>query len=222
MTLLELLDLIRKRKGLVIAMPIIFALVTALFCWGFLPNQYTATISMYILSGSNSTTTTNSSLNSDLSASQMLANDFAEIAKSDRVRTKTAEDLQMTSLKGYDISVKSSTTTRVISVSVTGANPDAVSIIANQVGIELQDIAVQVMDLESVNIIDEATTPTDPSGPNRALYTLVAFLVGFFLAIAIVVIEDMLNTTFKTPEQAEELTGVAVLGRIQTVKKKSR
>jgi len=222
MTLLELLDLMRKKKTLVIVMPLVFALVTAVFCWGFMPNQYTATISMYILSGSNTESSTNTSLNSDLSASQMLANDFAEIAKSDRVRTKTAEDLQMSSLNGYSISVKSSTTTRVISVSVTGANPEAVSIIANQVGIELQDIAVSVMALESVNVIDEATPPTTPSGPNRGLYTLVALLVGFLLAIAIVVISDMLNTTFRTPEQAEEMLGIPVLGRMQTVKKKGR
>ena len=67
-------------------------------------------------------------------------------------------------------------------------------------------------------IVDAAEVPTDPSGPPRAMYTAVAFLAGIFLAVAIVVVLDMLNTRVRNPEEAEELLGIPVIGRIPTIK----
>lgn len=224
MTLLELLDLMRKKLALVIALPIAFAIITAVYCWGFMPDEYTASTSMYILSNNaaSETGSSSSSLSSDLSASQMLANDFATIAKSDRVKQGAAEALKMSSLAGYKVEVTSATTTRVITISVTGQSPDAVAIIANQMTSEISDVATEVMDLKSVNVIDVAKAPQNPSGPNRLLYTLVALLAGLFVAIAIVVLLDLVNTTFKTPEEAEELLGVPVIGRIPNIAKRRR
>ena len=74
------------------------------------------------------------------------------------------------------------------------------------------------MGVESVNVVDAAEAPTDPSGPPRAMYTAVAFLAGIFLAVAIVVVLDMLNTRVRNPEEAEELLGIPVIGRIPTIK----
>ena len=44
------------------------------------------------------------------------------------------------------------------------------------------------------------------------MYTAVAFLAGIFLAVAIVVVLDMLNTRVRNPEEAEELLGIPVIG----------
>ena len=74
------------------------------------------------------------------------------------------------------------------------------------------------MDVQSVNVIDEAVTPTSPSGPNRLMYTAVAFLAGLFVAIAIVVLMDMLNTRIRNDREAEELLGLPVIGRFPYVK----
>lgn len=200
MTLLELFKLLRNKIGLVITLPVVFALITAVYAFGFMPNQYTATTSMYILAKSAATNGSSASTQSDLTASQMLTNDFATLAKSDKIQTRTANSLGMTNLNGYKVTVTSSTTTRVIELSVTGNSPTAVMTIANQMASELSTTAVDVMDLQSVNVIDDATQPDNPSGPNRPLYILIAALVGLFVAIAIVVIADMTDTTFKTPK----------------------
>ena len=67
---------------------------------------------------------------------------------------------------------------------------------------------------ESVNVIDVAEEPSSPSGPNRILYTAVAFLAGLFAAVACVVIMDMVNTRVRNAEDAEELLGIPVIGWI--------
>ena len=216
MTLLELFKLLQKHLAMVIILSVVLALATAGVSWGLMQNQYTATVSVYVLSSSSSEQ--NTIQNSDLSASQLIANDIAELANSDIVAERTAEELGMTSLAGYDISVNSSTTTRVIEISVESGEPQAAATVANKIAEVLSSVAQEVMGVESVNIVDEAKTPETPSGPNRVMYTAVAFLAGLFLAVAIVVVMDMVNTRVRTPEEAEELLGVPVIGRIPKIK----
>lgn len=215
MTLLELLKLLRKHIKLVIALPVVCALVIAAVAWLVLPNTYTANVSMYVLTRSGDSDGTLSS--TDLSASQMLANDVAGLFKDERVLNDTAASLQMTSLKGYDIKVASGTTTRVITLSVTGESAQSVAIVANALAATTDEVAREAMDVKSVNVIGPATEPTAPSGPPRTLYTAVAFLAGIFLAVAVVVLMDMLNTRVRNPEEAEGLLGVPVIGRIPTI-----
>lgn len=217
MTLLELFKLLRKHLAMVVVLPVVLAIATAGFSWGLMQNQYTATVSVYVLTAKDDPNASTSAYN-DLTASQLMANDIATLAKSETVQKRTAESLGMSSLDGYKISVEAGTTTRVISISVTAGKPDAAAIVANEIATVLSTVAQDVMGVESVNVVDTAQVPTSPSGPPRTMYTAVAFLAGIFLAVAIVVLLDMLNTRVRNPEEAEELLGVPVIGRIPTIK----
>lgn len=214
MTLLELLQLLRRHLALVIGLPVACAIVAAVVCWGFMQNEYTAEVSIYALTkGESSNGNQDIVTYSDLNASQMLANDFAELAKNDQVQKSTAESLGMEDLKSFKINIKSSTTTRVIKVEVTSTDPRAAALVANKLAEQIGETAVRVMNVEAVNVISDAKAPSDPSGPRRALYTLVAFLAGLFAAVAIVVLMDMMNTAIRNDDEAVELLGVPVIGR---------
>lgn len=215
MTLLELIKLIRKHLALVVALPIVCAVATAAFAWLALPNQYSSSVSMYVLTKASAE---GSLANTDLSASQQLANDVATLITDERVAEDTASALQMDSLKGYKISVASESTTRIVTLTVTGESAQSVAIIANQLAATTDSVAQEVMDVQAINAINEAKEPAAPSGPPRAMYTAVAFLAGIFLAVAIVVVIDMVNTRVRSAEEAEELLGVPVIGRIPTIK----
>lgn len=221
MTLLELLELLRKKWYLLIIFPVIFAGATAGYCWGFMTNDYTSSVSLYVLSKSSTITTDQGATvsSSDMTASQQLANDIAVLAKTDRVTSQVAKDLGLNDLKGFKVSVSSSTTNRVITLSVTGKKAESVALVANKLASETSKTAVEIMNLEAVNIVDDAKVETTPSGPNRLMYTAVALLAGVFVAIALIVLMDMLNSTIKSPEEAEELFGVPVVGRMPYVKK---
>ena len=215
MTLLELIKLIRKHLALVVALPIVCAVATAAFAWLALPNQYSSSVSMYVLTKASAE---GSLANTDLSASQQLANDVATLITDERVAEDTASALQMDSLKGYKISVASESTTRIVTLTVTGESAQSVAIIANQLAATTDIVAQEVMDVQAINAINEAKEPAAPSGPPRAMYTAVAFLAGIFLAVAIVVVIDMVNTRVRSAEEAEELLGLPVIGRIPTIK----
>lgn len=215
MTLLELFRLLKKHLRIVVLLPVACALVVGLYSAIFVRNQYTATSSMYVLAqaaGDNS-----SSLYSDLNASQMLTNDVAKLLKSDRIINQVGSEVGIEELKGYSVSVTSETTSRVITLSVTGPDAKTAADIVNKMIEDVSGVAQSVMNVESVNPVDQARTPEKPSGPNRLLYTVVAFLVGLFAAIAIVVVSDMLNTKVRGPEDLEELVDVPIIGRIPNV-----
>lgn len=214
MTLLELLQLMRKHLKLMIVLPIVCALATAVVCFVALPNTYTASTSMYVLAKQSSANSDNAANYSNLNASQMMANDVSTLLKSDRIEADTAKDLHLESLKGYSTKVTSETTSRVITLSVTGTDPD----IANDMASNVSKVAQQVMDVQSVNVIDQATAPTAPSGPNRPMYIAVALLAGLFVAIAIVVVSDMLNTKVRNADEIEDLLGLPVIGRMPALK----
>ncbi|MGN0071994.1 MAG: YveK family protein [Atopobiaceae bacterium] len=215
MTLLELFRLLKKHLRLVVLLPVACALVVGLYSVFFVRNAYTATASMYVLAQDESSSSTN--LYSDLNASQMLTNDVAKLLKSDRIVNQVGSEVGVDQLKGYKVSVTSETTSRVITLSVTGPDPQKAADIVNKMMDDVSDVARSVMNIQSVNPIDRAYAPASPSGPNRLLYTAVAFLAGLFAAIVIVVLGDMLNTRVRGPEDLEELIGVPVIGRIPNV-----
>ena len=114
------------------------------------------------------------------------------------------KNLHLDSLKGYSTKVTSETTSRVITLSVTGSDPDTSAAIANEMASNVSKVAQQVMDVQSVNVIDQAVSPSSPSGPNRSMYIAVALLAGLFIAIAIVVVSDMLNTKVRNADEVED------------------
>lgn len=220
MTLLELFQLLRKHLKLVIALPIACALAMGAFSFVMMGNTYTASVSMYVLSQSAQGENNAAIQYNDLSASQMLTNDVSQLIKSERVVQQTAKDLGMSvgELESSKIEVTSSTTTRLITIAVTSDSPQSAAAVANGIARTTNSVAQEIMAVEAVNLIDEAEVPQAPSCPPRLMYTAVAFLAGIFIAVAIVVVMDMVNTRIRKPEEIEELLGVPVIGRIPTIK----
>ena len=209
MTLLELFQLLKKHLKLVITLPVVCAIAMGIVSFVAMDNTYTATTSMYILA---KTDDSGQMSYNDLSASQMLSNDIATLLDSDSVKSGAAKELGLTDLDDYKVSVSSETTTRVITLSVTGTDAKETAKVAKAIASSVSTVA------QSINVIDEAKTPEAPSGPKRTLYIAVAFLAGIFIAVAYVVLADMLNTRIRGAEEAEELLGIPVVGRIPAMK----
>lgn len=215
MELLDLFALLRKHLALVIAFPVVFALVVGIVTL-FMPNEYTASTNMYVLSKSGDTDTITQS---DLSVGQMLTNDVAQLITSSRILDDVKNRLGVDSLAGYDFSVSSSTSTRVIKLSVTGKDAQKAADIANAMVESVSETAQEVMDVEAVNVIDKATTPKSPSGPRRALYTLAGAMAGLFLAVALVWFQDTIDTRIRNEEEVREIVGVPVIGHFAQIER---
>ena len=211
MTFAELLDLLRKRLLIIVVVPIVCALVAAAYAYLMLPDTYTATTSMYVLTSE--TVGATGSVSTELSASQMVTNDVARILRSDRASRETAEMVGLNSLSDYNINVSSDNSTRVITLNVSGSDAQMAASIANAMTRDVASVAQEVMGIQSVNVIDSAEVPKHASGPNRLLYILAALIAGLLLVVAGVIIADLADTRIGKADDASNLLGLPVIGR---------
>lgn len=216
MTLFELLGLLRKRIKLIVILPLLTAAVVAVWA-RFLPNRYTTSTTMYVLS-LNEESKDAAVTQQDLSLGSMITTDVSTILQSSRVKNDVAQELGLPSLAGYSLNV-TSTTSRVINMAVTGYDPEMVAKVANALVADTSKVAAEIMNIESVNVIDEAKVPGGPSGPPRRRYVAVGFMAGLFAAVCIVVIMDMLDTRVRGGGDIEELVDVPVIGHFPVVER---
>lgn len=219
MTLLEFFKLLRKRLWLLILLPVMLGGIMVVVSQR-MPDQYTAETSMYVLARTETQegTTSSSSQFSDLSAGQMLSNDVATIITSRRVQTDVASELGLDNLTGYSFGVESSTTTRVITLGVTGPSAEEAAAIANAMVADVSTVAADIMSVQSVNVIDYATVPTSPSGPRRNLYVLGGAFVGIILAVVLIVLQDAFDTRIRSEEGIERRVGAPIVAHYQQLK----
>lgn len=215
MTFVELLKLMRKHLAALILVPIGLAAIVAAASILLLPDTYTART----IKNERDIEQPYPSLSTDLSTGQMITSDVVKLINSDRVKNDTAEDLGLETLDDYAIGVESESNTRVITVSVIGANPEEAASVANGLAGNASLVAQEVMDVESVNVIDPASAPDEPSGPSRVLYTFAAWVAGILLVVTAFVLADMLNTKIRGADDLEELLDVPVIGRVPAMKK---
>ena len=73
-------------------------------------------------------------------------------------------------------------------------------------------------------MIDKANVPDKPVSPNMKLNMLIGFVAGFVLLMAIVVIRELADDTFKTEEDIEKYLNVPTLAVIpkKAVSKKEK
>jgi len=69
----------------------------------------------------------------------------------------------------------------------------------------------------NVSIIDRARVSDTPLSPNRRFHFLIGCLLGLMSGIGIAIGLEYLNTTIKSTEDAEEFTGIPVLGNIPEI-----
>lgn len=91
----------------------------------------------------------------------------------------------------------------------------------NALDAKLRDLQTTYADLlansqsgavNTITVIEEASRPTRPIGPNKMLTILLSSGIGFALAAAAAYLLDYLDDTVKTPEDVERVTKAPILG----------
>jgi len=83
------------------------------------------------------------------------------------------------------------------------------------------DVA-QKLDTNAVHLVQEANLPGAPFKPNVQKILIIAFFGGLTVAFSLVYLLHLADTSLKTIDQVEKVTGLAVLSGIPMVKAKRR
>lgn len=210
MTLMDFVRAVRKRFRFLVCLPLMVAAVTALVNYLLIPPMYESAISMYVLQRQSQDTISQA----DLAASGLLIADYRELLLSNRVQTATARQLQLQDLDAFTIDVRSNSGTRVIEIAVCGPDPSLTAQVANCLGSEFSQCVLEIMQVENVKVIDEASVNVEPVRPMRLRNILVAWMAGLMLAIGMVVLREAMNTTIRTARDAQASIGLPILTSI--------
>ncbi len=211
--LLDLLGYYLSRLPLLIAAIVIGALISGLYTSLFIPDKYTATSKMYMVSASS-----DSVVNlSDLNLGTSLSSDYVELMKSRPVLEDVIEKLELDytyeQLAGM-INLSVVNNTRIVRISVTSKSPKEAMEIANQMANTAKAQLPKVMDAPSPTIAENAILPQFRSSPSLRRNVMMGSLLALVLVLGVLTVLYLLDDTIKTSEDVEKEFGIMPLSVI--------
>lgn len=211
--LLDLFHWLKKRFRLLLAACVISALAGALFTLLFVDVEYKASTRIYVLNRSSDAII----MASDYSVANYLVSDYTVLITGENVTNEVIEQLGLkmsASQLAKQISVSAIDSTRILQIEVVDTDPKRAADIANCTREISSRQIKEIMDVDAVNLVYEASVPQERSGPNLGKNTVLAMFVGFVLTLGVMLIFYAVDDSLRTEEDVERFLGLRVLGVI--------
>ena len=211
----EIFGLLINKLAIIVLAAVLGAAIAFTYTKLLVSPVYQSKTQVYVTN--NKLTTTDQINVNDLQSSNYLTKDYMVLVKSNPVLDKVIADLGVemsTSQLAGKIHVSTPTDTRILTIAVNDKDPMMAKKIADAVREASKAQIQSVMGIETVNTVEEAKLPESPISPNTKMNTLIGFMLGFVIAIAVIIIRFMLDDTIKAQEDVEKYLGLSVLGLI--------
>ena len=214
---LSLLRTIWRKKFLILLTAILTTGLAFAYSAFLVTPQYDSTTRLYVVnqSSDNGAVITNQ----DLQAGSFLVKDYKEIILSQDVLKNVTTTLGITEdIKGK-ITVTIPTDTRILSITVSDSDPNQAATIANTLRDEAAKKIIEVTKVSDVTTLEAALPAENPSTPQTKRNLVLGFIVGAFLATALVLVLEVLDDRVKRPQDIEEGLGMTLLGVVPHAEK---
>ncbi|BDH61232.1 putative capsular polysaccharide biosynthesis protein YwqC [Lysinibacillus sp. PLM2] len=132
-------------------------------------------------------------------------------------------DLNITSKElSEQISVTNEDNSKVVNLIVEDPVPELAVHIANTVASVFKNEIPNLMSVDNINILSEATLSENPSPikPNKILIIAIAITMGLIIGVGLVLTLELIDTRIKSEQEVEDLLGLPIIGTIRTVTEK--
>ena len=215
--LLSLLRTLRKRLWIIALISFLSVSLAAGYTFFMVEEQYSADVLLYIWQSKESGTEEAISAG-DLSLFSQLVGDYQVLAKSRLVTSRVADDLSLDMAQidelSAQITVATKNNTRHLTVTAIDPDPVMAASIANKVAEVFAEVVVEKMGAGNVNIIDLAVVPREPSSPNKPMNLALGLIIGIMIGIGLSLLIEMLDTSVKSADEVEQITGLTMLGSV--------
>ena len=213
-----LIKSIWEKKILILLVTFLFAAVSLAYSIFLITPQYSSTTKVYVV---NQKKDDKAITTQDVQLGSLLVKDYKEIILSNKVMEDSAEKsglgLTAKQLAGK-VSVDAPKDTRIISITVRDKDPQVASELANTVKEVSADQIKEVTKIDDVTTLEEAKAATSPSSPNIPKNGILATVLGFIIAVAGVVLFELLDDRIKRAEDIEDGMGLVLLGVVPDTK----
>ncbi len=211
----EFLRVLLKRIWIVILCAVVFGASVYAYTVNFVTPQYEASVSIYV---NNSNGKDNYYLSSgDLAVALRLVATYVNIIESDTVLDKVIQETGLLLSTGQlrnMISAEVVGETEMFRVTVKTPNAQMSADLANAIAAIAPEEIAKIIEASSAKVIDYAKVPMAPSSPNYKTSTVLGAFVGALLAVAVILLQTMLDVRIKNEEDILKISPIPVLGVI--------
>ena len=215
--LLDMFKLVWSKKVLIAIIVIVSGLVGLLYSKIFITPRYEASINM-IVNSRNDSTSGNIS-NDNIASSQNMAKTCAVIIKVNilyQVIDELNLDISYEKLKEM-VTVESVNSTQVMNIVVNDTDPERAKQIVEKIGDIAPEILVDAIEGGSCKIVSDVYSTGKPVSPNSTKNGLLVALIALVICIAVIIVRDLLDNTFKSELDIQNITSLPVLGVLPSV-----
>jgi len=216
----EVLNIFAKRWWIILLSGLLVGLLTFAYSAYLIDPTYTSSGTLYVVNNRENQVHTYTA--SEYTLSVQLVNTYSEILKSDTFcqtiskrlnsRVSASQVKAMLAMNGVG-------ETEILRVSAVSKSPELAREVVQEVLNNAPEEIMRVVKAGSVEIIDNAGMPVEPTSPNVRRNTVVGCLAGLILAALIIYILEMFDTTVKDEDELSEKYQIPVLGIIPDLSK---
>ena len=215
----ELLEMFWEKKLQIILITAIFITIGVVYSLGFVVPKYQSTTTLLLATNSSSDSTgTTSITTTDITVNSKLVSTYSDLVRSDKVIRQVISNLAIDEDEEEirnNVSVTAKADTETIEIKVKNENPVLAAKITNEIAkVFIDSIIKEYYGMENVYVVDEAEIETEPYNVNHIKDVAIFAFVGIVIASMYVLIINMLDTTIKSSEDIEKITGFTVLASI--------
>ena len=210
----KILGILRKNLKLLIILPFLGLVISAIISFFFLDAKYQASTQVLV----NQKESDSQMMAQEVQSNIQLVNTYSEIVKSPRILDKVSKELDRkyssSELLGM-LTVTNQAKSQVLNIDVVSKNGDDSEKIANKIAEVFSDEVPDIMSVDNVSVLSIADDTVTQVAPKPMINLVIGLVIGLVIALLIIFIIEMFDKRIKTEEDVEKELGVPVLGSIQ-------
>ncbi|WP_214756184.1 Wzz/FepE/Etk N-terminal domain-containing protein [Exiguobacterium sp. s157] len=213
----ELFSILKRSKWLIVSLAILAAILAFLVSSYVIQPTYEASTQVLVAPKESQNNTIDSG---QIQSSVTLVNTYRVIIQSPAILEQVQENVVgAPDTIANLISVNSEQNSQVINIKVQHTNPVLATDIANEISDVFSKEVPELMSVDNVKVLSNASVPMFPISPNILLNTAIATLLGLMIGVAIAFLRVMLDRRIKTEQDVENILELPVLGSIPVIDK---
>lgn len=212
--LTKILRILKNNLKLLIILPLVCLLISAIVTLFFLDEEYQASTQVLV----NQKESDSQMMAQEVQSNIQLVNTYSEIVKSPRILDKVSKELN----RKYSASELSSMLTvtnqaesQLLNIDVVSKSGKDSEKVANKLAEVFSDEVPDIMNVDNVSILSTADDTTKQVAPKTMINLVMGIVIGLIIALIIIFIKEIFDKRIKSETDVENELEIPVLGSIQ-------
>ena len=212
--LTKILRILKNNLKLLIILPLVCLLISAIITMFFLDEKYQASTQVLV----NQKESDSQMMAQEVQRNIQLVNTYSQIVKSPRILDKASKELDRkysTSELSSMLTVTNQAESQLLNIDVVSQSGKDSELVANKIAEVFSDEVPDIMNVDNVSILSTADDTTKQVAPKTMINLVMGVVIGLIIALIIIFIKEMFDKRIKSETDVENELEIPVLGSIQ-------